>query len=132
MPAFGGFQPSFGLDYSAWSATDIVLADITAQGDDFQVVESWKGDLKTATTSPCHSYNRLQMRFRSRFIPSKAGRIYHPATGTSRTFQDNPWARVLFCSYDEMAKLSEFKRVQLMRDSLNGNLLTFCTKSGLR
>jgi hypothetical protein len=45
IPAFGGFRPSFGLDYCSWNATHIVLADITSQDDDFKVIESWKGNL---------------------------------------------------------------------------------------
>lgn len=45
MPAFGSFQPSFGLDYCSWNATDIVLAEVTPQDGDFKVIESWKGNL---------------------------------------------------------------------------------------
>jgi hypothetical protein len=45
IPAFGSFQPSFGLDYCSWNATHIVLADITTQDGGFKVVESWKGNL---------------------------------------------------------------------------------------
>ena len=43
---FGGVRTSFMLDYSSWHATDIVV--VTSLGDDgnFEVLESWKGDLR--------------------------------------------------------------------------------------
>jgi hypothetical protein len=43
---FGGFRPSFGLEYPAWNATNIALVEITPQDGDFIVLESWKGNLK--------------------------------------------------------------------------------------
>lgn len=46
FPAFASFQPSFGLDYCSWNATHIVLVMTTLQDDDFEVIESWKGNLK--------------------------------------------------------------------------------------
>jgi len=46
LPAFAGIRPSFGLDYCSWNATHIVLAVITPQDDDFEVIESWKGNLR--------------------------------------------------------------------------------------
>ena len=46
FPAFASFQPSFGLDYCSWNATHVVLAVITPQDDDFEVIESWKGNLR--------------------------------------------------------------------------------------
>lgn len=45
IPAFGGFRPSFSLDYCSWNATHIVLAEVTPQDGDFKVIESWKGNL---------------------------------------------------------------------------------------
>jgi hypothetical protein len=45
IPAFGSFQPSFGLDYCSWNATHIVLAEVTPQDGSFKVIESWKGSL---------------------------------------------------------------------------------------
>jgi hypothetical protein len=45
VPAFGSFQPSFGLDYCSWNATHIVLAEVTPQDGEFKVIESWKGNL---------------------------------------------------------------------------------------
>jgi hypothetical protein len=45
-PAFPGIRASFSLDYSAWGATHIVLVVTTPNDDTFEVVESWKGDLR--------------------------------------------------------------------------------------
>lgn len=45
--AFCGIRPSFMLDYSSWHATHIVLVTTTTDGATFEVLESWKGDLKT-------------------------------------------------------------------------------------
>jgi hypothetical protein len=45
-PAFPGIRASFSLDYSAWDATHIVLVITTPNDDTFEVVESWKGDLR--------------------------------------------------------------------------------------
>ena len=47
-PAFAGIRPSFALDYSSWHATHIVLVITTATDGTFEVVESWKGDLRVA------------------------------------------------------------------------------------
>src|ERR1017187_4073205 len=44
--AFPSIRPSFGLDTSSWHATHIVVVITTATGGTFQVVESWKGDLR--------------------------------------------------------------------------------------
>ena len=44
--AFGGIRPSFMLDYSSWHATDIVVVTPLADDGSFQVLESWKGDLR--------------------------------------------------------------------------------------
>lgn len=46
-PAFCGIRPSFGLDYSSWHASHIVLVTTTTDGSTFEVLESWKGDLKS-------------------------------------------------------------------------------------
>jgi hypothetical protein len=46
FPALAAFRPSFGLDYCSWNATHIILAVMTTQDDDFEVIESWKGSLK--------------------------------------------------------------------------------------
>ena len=46
VPVFGGFRPSFGLEYPSWNATHIALVEITPHDGDFIVLESWKGDLK--------------------------------------------------------------------------------------
>jgi hypothetical protein len=43
---YAGTRPSFVLDYSAWKATHIVLVETTDEDGRFEVVESWKGDLK--------------------------------------------------------------------------------------
>lgn len=45
-PAFSGIRPSFRLDYSSWHATHIVLVATTSTDGTFEVLESWKGDLK--------------------------------------------------------------------------------------
>ena len=45
-PAFCGIRPSFGLDYSAWHATHIVVVTTTTDGSTFEVLETLKGDLK--------------------------------------------------------------------------------------
>lgn len=45
-PAFSAFRPSFSLEYSAWHATNIVLAVATSDDGIFEVVESWKGNLR--------------------------------------------------------------------------------------
>jgi len=39
-------RPSFSLDDSSWTATHIVVAITTEPADAFEVVESWKGDLR--------------------------------------------------------------------------------------
>ena len=44
-PAFASFRPSFDLDYCSWNATHIVLVATTPQGDVFEVIESWRGNL---------------------------------------------------------------------------------------
>lgn len=46
-PTFASFRPSFGLDYCSWNATHIVLVMTTLKDDEFEVIESWKGNLKT-------------------------------------------------------------------------------------
>jgi hypothetical protein len=46
LPSFAGIRPSFSLDFSAWNATDIAVAEITTTDGVFAVVESWKGNLK--------------------------------------------------------------------------------------
>ena len=33
------------LDYSSWHSTDVVIVTATARGGEFEVIESWKGDL---------------------------------------------------------------------------------------
>ena len=38
-------RPSFMIDYSSWHSTDVVAVTATARGDEFEVIESWKGDL---------------------------------------------------------------------------------------
>ena len=38
-------RPSFMLDYSSWHSTDVVLVTATARGGEFEVIESWKGNL---------------------------------------------------------------------------------------
>jgi hypothetical protein len=45
-PALAAFRPSFSLDYSSWHATHIVLVMTTSTDGTFEVVESWKGDLR--------------------------------------------------------------------------------------
>lgn len=45
-PAFSGIRPSFRLDYSSWHATHIVLVATTSTDGAFEVLESWKGDLR--------------------------------------------------------------------------------------
>lgn len=45
-PAFCGIRPSFGLDYSAWHATHIVVVTPTTDASTFEVLEPLKGDLK--------------------------------------------------------------------------------------
>jgi hypothetical protein len=45
-PMFGGFRPSFGLEYPSWNATNIALVEMTPHDGDFVVLESWKGNLK--------------------------------------------------------------------------------------
>jgi len=45
-PAFPAIRPSFNLDYSSWHATHIVLAITTSVEGTFEVIESWKGDLR--------------------------------------------------------------------------------------
>jgi hypothetical protein len=45
-PAFSAIRPSFSLDYSSWHATHIVLVITTSTGGTFEVVESWKDDLR--------------------------------------------------------------------------------------
>jgi len=44
--AFPGIRPSFSLDYSSWHATHVVLVVTTGTDGAFNVIESWKGDLK--------------------------------------------------------------------------------------
>jgi hypothetical protein len=45
-PALVAFRPSFSLDYSSWHATHIVLVMTTSTDGTFEVVESWKGNLR--------------------------------------------------------------------------------------
>ena len=45
-PAFPGIRPSFDHDYSSWHATHIVLVITTPTEGTFEVLESWKGDLR--------------------------------------------------------------------------------------
>jgi hypothetical protein len=45
VPGMAGIRPSFMLDYSSWHSTDVVLVTATARGGEFEVIESWKGDL---------------------------------------------------------------------------------------
>ena len=45
-PVFPGIRPSFGLDYSAWHATNVVLVEVSPEDGVFAVVESWKGELQ--------------------------------------------------------------------------------------
>jgi len=47
-PVYAGIRPSFALDYSSWHATHIVLVITTATDGTFEVVESWKGDLRVS------------------------------------------------------------------------------------
>jgi len=43
---YASFRPSFDLDYCSWHATDIVLVATMPADSVFEVVESWKGDLR--------------------------------------------------------------------------------------
>lgn len=45
IASVGALRPSFLLDYSSWHSTDIILVTTTAVGDEFEVIDSWKGDL---------------------------------------------------------------------------------------
>jgi len=45
-PAFPAIRASFKLDYSSWHSTHIVLVMTTSADGTFEVVESWKGDLR--------------------------------------------------------------------------------------
>lgn len=45
-PAGAAIRPSFSLDSSTWHATNIVLVATTSNDTVFEVVESWKGDLR--------------------------------------------------------------------------------------
>lgn len=46
-PAHGGIRPSFMLDYSSWHSTDIALVAATAADGNFEVIEAWKGNLRS-------------------------------------------------------------------------------------
>jgi hypothetical protein len=46
QPALSAIRPSFSPDYSSWRATHIVLVITTPADGTFEVVESWKGDLR--------------------------------------------------------------------------------------
>lgn len=43
--AVAAIRPSFMPDYSSWHSTDIVLVTATKRDGEFDVVESWKGEL---------------------------------------------------------------------------------------
>jgi hypothetical protein len=45
VPGVAALGPSFMLDYSSWHSTDVVLVKATERGGEFEVIESWKGDL---------------------------------------------------------------------------------------
>jgi len=45
VPGVAAIRPSFMLDYSSWHSTDIVLVKAMVRGGEFEVTESWKGDL---------------------------------------------------------------------------------------
>lgn len=45
-PALSAIRPSFSLDYSSWHATAIALVVNTPLDGVFEVVQSWKGDLR--------------------------------------------------------------------------------------
>jgi hypothetical protein len=45
LSGVAALRPSFMLDYSSWHSTDVVLVTATARGGEFEVIESWKGDL---------------------------------------------------------------------------------------
>lgn len=45
IPAAAAIRPSFMLDYSSWHSTDIILVTETVAGGEYEVVESWKGNL---------------------------------------------------------------------------------------
>lgn len=82
IPAFGGFRPSFSLDYCSWNATHIFLAEVSPHDDDFQVIESWKGNLK-----PGEHIRVPQLQPGPRAIAialySKQHRPYHPSSNAS-------------------------------------------------
>ena len=46
QPDFAAMRPSFGGEREAWHSTDIVLVTVTSMQDTFEVIESWKGDLR--------------------------------------------------------------------------------------
>jgi hypothetical protein len=48
-PALAAIKPRFMLDYSSWHATNIVLVVTTPTVGTFEVMESWKGQLKAGT-----------------------------------------------------------------------------------
>jgi len=45
-PASPAIRPSFSVDYASWRATHIALVSTTSVDGNFEVVESWKGDLR--------------------------------------------------------------------------------------
>lgn len=45
----GAFRPTFWADASSWLATDVVVVSTTAQDGVFEVLESWKGDLRAGS-----------------------------------------------------------------------------------
>ncbi len=47
LPSLAAIRPSFNVDFSAWNATDIVMAEVTPVDGDFRVIEALKGDLRT-------------------------------------------------------------------------------------
>jgi hypothetical protein len=46
MPGVAAIRPSFTLEYSSWHSTDVVVVTATARSGEFEVIESWKGDLR--------------------------------------------------------------------------------------
>jgi hypothetical protein len=45
-PSFAGIRPSFGADAEAWRSTDVVMVVTSSVDDAFEVIETWKGDLR--------------------------------------------------------------------------------------
>jgi hypothetical protein len=46
QPSFAGIRPSFEADSEAWRSTDIVLVLTSSNDGVFEVIETWKGDLR--------------------------------------------------------------------------------------